>query len=49
MCACGCLVVLGLAGALAYCIMHQMWIAAAGVVIAGGVMGWLGVKAMQKS
>jgi hypothetical protein len=49
MCACGCILVLGLIGALAYCVMHGLWIAAAGVVVLGCVVGWLGAKSMQKS
>ena len=47
MCACGCLLVLGLAGALAFCIMHGLFVAAAGVVAVGCLVGWLGYKAMR--
>ena len=49
MCACGCLLILGLAGALAFCIMHGLWIVAAGVVALGALVGWLGFKTMQNS
>jgi len=49
MCACGCLVVLGLGAAIAYCVLHQLWLPAAGIVILGAVLGWLGFQAMRKS
>jgi hypothetical protein len=49
MCACGCLVAAALLGALAYCIMNQMWWAAAGIVVLLGIAGWYGAKAMKKS
>jgi hypothetical protein len=38
-----------LGGALAYCVMHQLWFAAAGVVIVGAVVSWLGYKSMKKT
>jgi hypothetical protein len=49
MCACGCFLVLGFAAALAFCIMHRLWIPAAGVVTLAGLVGWLAAKAMKKS
>jgi len=49
MCACGCLLVLGIGAALAFCIMHQLWLPAAGVVALGGLVSWLGYKSMKKS
>ncbi len=49
MCACGCLVLVGLVAAVAYCVVHGLWIVAAGVVVLAGVLGWLGVKAMRKT
>jgi hypothetical protein len=49
MCACGCILVLGLAGALVYCFLHGLWIMAAVVVAVGCLIGWLGAKAMRKS
>ena len=49
MCACGCLLVFGLGGALVYCILHQLWLPAAAVVAVGALVGWLGAKSMQKS
>lgn len=49
MCACGCFLVVALVAALAFCIMHQMWLPAAGVVALGCLVGWLGAKAMRKS
>ncbi len=49
MCACGCLLALGLAAGLAFCIMHSLWIGVAGLVALGCVIGWLSAKAMQKS
>jgi hypothetical protein len=46
---CGCLLAVGLIAALVYCIMHGWWIAAAGVVALGCLVGWLGFKAMRES
>jgi hypothetical protein len=40
---------MGLGAALAYCIMHQLWIPAAGVIAIGAVISWLGYKSMKKS
>ena len=48
MCACGCLLALGLAGTIAYFIMHALWFPAGGVLLIGILVGWLGAKAMQK-
>ncbi|HEY3839531.1 MAG TPA: hypothetical protein VGL72_23330 [Bryobacteraceae bacterium] len=48
MCACGCLLALGLAGAIAYFILHALWWPAGAVLAVGILVGWLGAKAMQK-
>jgi hypothetical protein len=47
MCACGCLLILGLSAALVFCIMHALWLPAAGVVALACLVGWLGFKAMK--
>jgi hypothetical protein len=49
MCACGCFLLAGLAGALLFCIVHGLWLMAAGVVALAALIGWLGAKAMRKS
>lgn len=49
MCACGCFLVLALGAALAFCILHSLWLPAAGVIAIGALIGWLGFKMMQKS
>jgi len=49
MCACGCLLVLGLGGALAYFVMHALWLPAIAVVAVGALVGWLGAKSMKKT
>jgi hypothetical protein len=47
MCACGCFLLLAIAGALVYTIMHGLWLAAAGVIVFTAAVGWFGRKAMQ--
>ena len=49
MCACGCFLLAGLAAALVFCIMHGLWIMAAGVVSLAVLAGWLTAKAVKKS
>jgi hypothetical protein len=41
MCACGCLLLAGLTAALVFCIMHGLWVVAAGVVAVACLTGWL--------
>jgi len=48
MCACGCLLIIGLAGAMAFCIMHALWLPAVGVVALACLVGWLGYKSMRQ-
>lgn len=45
MCACGCFLVAAIVGGLAYCVMHALWLPAAGLVVFAGIIGWLGRKA----
>jgi membrane protein implicated in regulation of membrane protease activity len=47
MCACGCFLLVAIAGALVYCVMHGLWLAAAGVVALTVAIAWFGRKAMQ--
>ena len=49
MCACGCFLLAAVAAALAYCIMHHLWLPAAGVVAFAALAGWLGSKVMRNS
>ena len=44
MCACGCFVLAAVIAALVYTVMHGLWLAAAGVVLVAGLLGWLGRK-----
>jgi hypothetical protein len=45
MCACGCFLIVAVVAALVYTVMHGMWLAAAGVVVAAGLIGVFGKKA----
>ena len=49
MCACGCFLLAGLTAALVFCVLHGLWLMAAGVVALAAVTGWLGAKAMKRS
>ena len=49
MCACGCFLLIGIAAALAYCIIHGLWLTLGAIVVFSAVLGWLGNKARQKS
>ena len=49
MCACGCLLLAGLAAALVFCVMHGLWLIAAGVIALAALVGWLGAKSMKTS
>jgi hypothetical protein len=49
MCACGCLLALGLAGAMTFFIIHALWLPAGAVLAVGILIGWLGAKSMRKS
>ena len=45
MCACGCFLLAAIAAGLVYTVMHGMWLAAAGVVVAAALIGLFGKKA----
>lgn len=45
MCACGCFLVVAIVGGLAYTVMHGLWLATAGIVVAAVLIAWLGKKA----
>lgn len=47
MCACGCFVLAAVIAALVYTVMHGLWLAAAGVALLAGLLGWLGRKMAQ--
>lgn len=47
MCACGCFLLAGFVAALVFCIMHGLWLIAAGVIALAGLIGWLGAKSMK--
>ena len=47
MCACGCFLVVAIAAALIYCVMHGLWFLAAVVLLASAALGWLARKTMQ--
>jgi hypothetical protein len=47
MCACGCFLLLAIAAALVYCVMHGLWLAAAGVIALTVLIGWFGRKMMR--
>jgi membrane protein implicated in regulation of membrane protease activity len=47
MCACGCFLLAAIVGALVYCVMHGLWLAAAGVIALTAAIAWFGRKAMQ--
>jgi hypothetical protein len=46
MCPCGCFLLAGVAAALAYCVIHGLWLPAAGVVGLAALIGFLGAKAL---
>lgn len=45
MCACGCFLVVAIVAGLVYTVMHGLWLATAGIVVAAGLIGWFGRKA----
>jgi hypothetical protein len=45
MCACGCFLIAAIVAGLIYTVMHGMWMTAAGVLVAAGLIGWFGKKA----
>ena len=47
MCACGCFLLLAITGALVYCVMHALWLAAAAVLALTAAIAWFGQKAMK--
>jgi hypothetical protein len=47
LCACGCFLLAAILGGLAYCILHGIWWAVAGIAILGGVIGWFTRKFAQ--
>ena len=49
MCACGCFILIALAAAFAYCVIHHLWLLAAVVVTVGLLIGFLGYKTMKHS
>jgi hypothetical protein len=49
MCACGCFLLAVVAAALAYCVVHRLWLPGAGVVALAVLAGWLGANTMRKS
>jgi hypothetical protein len=48
MCACGCLVLAGIAAALVYTIMHGLWLLTALVLVFASLLGWLARKMMKE-
>ena len=48
MCACGCFLLAAIVSALAYCVMHGMWLPAAAVLAFAAALGWLGRKTFSK-
>jgi hypothetical protein len=48
MCACGCFLVAAIVGALVYCVMHGLWLAAAGVVVFAAAIAWFGRKTLTR-
>lgn len=49
MCACGCFLALALAAGLVYCVLHSLWLPAAGLIALAALLAWLGKKTMQNS
>jgi membrane protein implicated in regulation of membrane protease activity len=47
MCACGCFVLAAVIAALVYTVMHGLWLAAVGVVLVAGLLGWLGRRMVR--
>jgi hypothetical protein len=47
MCACGCFVLAAVIAGLVYTVMHGMWLAAVGVALVAGLLGWLGGKMVR--
>jgi membrane protein implicated in regulation of membrane protease activity len=45
MCACGCFLILAIAAALVYSVLHGLWLAAAAVLLFALIVGWFGRKA----
>jgi hypothetical protein len=43
-CACGCFLLVGVAGAVAFCISKGLWIPAVIILVAAGIAGWFGAK-----
>lgn len=44
MCACGCFVLAAVIAALAYSVIHGLWLLAIAVLLVTGLIGWLGKK-----
>jgi hypothetical protein len=44
LCACGCFVLAAAIAALIYSVMHGLWLLAIAVLLAAGLIGWLGRK-----
>jgi hypothetical protein len=44
LCACGCFLLAAIVAALAWCILHGLWWAVAGIVIVTGLIGWFARK-----
>jgi hypothetical protein len=47
MCACGCFVLAAVIAALAYTVIHGLWLAAIGVVLVAALLGWLGRRMVR--
>ncbi len=47
MCACGCFLLVAIGGALGYCVMHGLWLPAAGILALTAVLAWFGRKAVK--
>jgi hypothetical protein len=49
MCACGCFLVAGILAAIAWCVIHRLWLPVAALVLALGAVGWLGSWLRKKT
>jgi hypothetical protein len=49
MCACGCFLVVAVAAALIYSVMHGLWLAVVALILFGAIVGWFGRKAAGSS
>jgi hypothetical protein len=48
MCACGCLVLAGIVAALAYTVVHGLWLLTAVMLVFAAVLGWLTRKMLKE-